>query len=129
MTKAFGILVFVMLKLKRNTFLIFATVVLSLFACLNAYSFDYTNDLKQNASNEQTFDNPYGNLPTAVFQPHHNVPVQGTHERASGLPRFFAFKPYFKTLVFQDKYGGYPSPLFFRVSKDYYIYTLKKILC
>jgi len=129
LTKAFAILAFVMLKLKRNTFLIFATVVLSLFACLNAYSFDYTNDLKQNASNEQAFDNPYGNLPAPVFRPHHNVPVQGTHDRDSVLLGFNGFKPLFKIFVFQDKYSGYPSPLFFRVSKDYYVFTLEKILC
>lgn len=126
---AFAILAFVMLKLKRNTFLIFATAVLALFACLNAYSLDYTNDLMQNASNEQAFDNPYGNLPAPVFRPHHNVPVQGTHERESGLLGFNEFKSYFKTLVFQNKYSGYPSSLFFRVSKDYYVFTLEKILC
>ncbi|MCQ2054911.1 MAG: hypothetical protein MJY82_06420 [Fibrobacter sp.] len=131
-----------MKKLKRNSFLMIASVLLALFASFGTTSFDYGNDvyLDDGWHHEQTLSNAHDQSTAAVLstrrpyqqasvRPQRNGTFHGFHSRGNSHTTEAKFHSANYDSTFASETGSFPQPLSFGVPKDYYIFTLKRILC
>ena len=90
---------------------------------------------------DQFLDDPYANAGTAAFwgsrrpstqmslRPQRGGPLFRLAGRDGNLFKGAGQNPVKKISAFYRRRAGFPSPLSYRVPKDYYVFTLGRILC
>lgn len=100
-----------------------------------------SRDLGQNQPNDSYLDDPFGRSTTAAFWGSRRPSTQMTlrPQRGSLLYRLLGrdgtlfkssgLRSVNKFVAFVCKNVGFPSPLSYCVPKEYYVFTLRRILC
>lgn len=144
-----------MTRKRRNAFLMFVGLALALFTSFwdssfvcNAVTSDgdglacictATQEF-DGASQGESITDPYSHSPAAIlntrrpqpqasFRPYRPGSIQGYHGRSGNITSDVGFRSSHKIAALAVGQSGFPQASRFSLSKDYYVYTLERMLC
>lgn len=144
-----------MTRKRRNAFLMIVGLALAMFTSFWDSSFvcnSVTSDGNglecictatqefDGASQGESITDPYSHSPAAIlntrrpqpqasFRPYRPGSIQGYHGRSGSIFGCAKLHALQKTAAFAVGQSGFPQASRFSLSKDYYVYTLERMLC